>query len=244
MKRREKGRWRKKALDATGAEPSSPCTSRVTAVFFSFALDGFPPPSSEARSISALSPPHPAVAAAAIPPQQSLDVMELSLLGFRDKSQVTNYQNCHDPEIDPIAVTGSDVVSIGGGGWDRNCGMSRMTLFDLGVQYTSDGSFVDDGDSIFVFPTGREDSEAEVWRGRICQIDYFHGLIGGIPIAQMMDDNETNVWATEMLAVQFIRQLVRTWFDEAKSVKLIRQSMRAWFKQTKFGQCIVRRHTP
>ena len=248
------GERNKAALNATGAEPSSPGTSRVPA---GFACDEllFPPPSPEARSTSALSPPPPAVAAASTPPQQNLEVMKLSLLGFRDTSQGQNYQTCHDPEIDPIDLTGSDVVSTGGGGCDRNwngasghqCsviwnfGETKRKLFRRGFQYTLDGSLVNDRDFVFVLPADDRDPETKVAGGRILQIDYFHGLIGGIPIAQMMDDDETNVWATEMLAVKFIRQLMRTWFDQTKSVKFIAALLRTWFEQTKSGKASLRR---
>ena len=46
---------------------------------------------------------------------------------------------------------------------------------------------MDDRDFVFVLPADDRDPETKVAGGRILQIDYFHGLIGGIPMRRFGD---------------------------------------------------------
>ena len=59
-----------------------------------------------------------------------------------------------------------------------------------------DGSVVSDGEYVYVLPLGE-----------VMQIDYFHGCIENrngirIPVCQMMDEDESNFVASELIALQ------------------------------------------
>ena len=90
---------------------------------------------------------------------------------------------------------------------------SKRQLMKLGIIRSSDGSLVRDGDFVYVL------LDPPPVAGRLLQIDYFHGIKWGEPMAQMMDNDETDVMASEMIAVKFIAALWRTWFEQTKSGK-------------------------
>ena len=79
------------------------------------------------------------------------------------------------------------------------CGARSMAtpqfLFRKGIQLGFDGSLVDDGDRVYVLGINSQWGEHPVQ-----QIDYFHGMVGGAPIAKMMDDSYCS--ATHMIALQ------------------------------------------
>ena len=79
------------------------------------------------------------------------------------------------------------------------CGARSMAtpqfLFRKGIQLGFDGSLVDDGDWVYVLGIHSQWEEHTVQ-----QIDYFHGMVGGAPIAQMTDESDCS--ATHMIALQ------------------------------------------
>ena len=68
-----------------------------------------------------------------------------------------------------------------------------QSLFRKGIQLGFDGSLVDDGDWVYVLGYRLEEQTVQ-------QIDYFHSMVGGAPMAQMTD--ESNCSATHMIALQ------------------------------------------
>jgi len=90
----------------------------------------------------------------------------------------------------------------------------EMDLFDKGIVVGLDGSLLFGGLNAYVL--ARHGMRAEDGHGPIQKIDYFHGLIDGIPVAQMYTKKE-DVHATEMIStnggftVQRVINFQRRW---------------------------------
>ena len=88
------------------------------------------------------------------------------------------------------------------------------SLFRKKIQVGFDGSLV--GDSMDVYVLGNYRGLREVYNFGVRKVDYFHGLIRGVPMCQMWETEEC-VSATEMIniskgyTVQRIIHLQRRW---------------------------------
>ena len=88
-------------------------------------------------------------------------------------------------------------------------GLSEVELFRRGIQIGYDGSIVNDGDFVYILDA------VAFGENPIQEIDYFHGLIADVPMAQMVDDSD--ILASDMIGLQNgftairIRNFQRRW---------------------------------
>ena len=71
-------------------------------------------------------------------------------------------------------------------------------LFNRKIQVGFDGSLVRDGMDVYVL--GNYCGLRKVYKFGVRKVDYFHGLIDGVAICQMRD-NEEDIFATEMINI-------------------------------------------
>ena len=89
-------------------------------------------------------------------------------------------------------------------------GHNSRALYDRGIIHGVDGSILSDGDLVYVV------ADEHPVECRILRIDYFHGhdpVMG--PVAQMMDEEESDIYACEMFSLQRPSRIVRamTWLQ-------------------------------
>ena len=64
-------------------------------------------------------------------------------------------------------------------------------LFKRDIQIAADGSILFDGDEVYGLDAP--------FHLRIDRIDYFHGMVGNSPMAQLLSEDEPNVLARDMV---------------------------------------------
>ena len=77
----------------------------------------------------------------------------------------------------------------------------ERTEFRQAIQYGADGSKIEDGDDVYLLE-GR-------FQDRVTKIDYFHGLRIDMPTAQMLDEDETDALALNMVQLRWWGKAVR-----------------------------------
>ena len=106
--------------------------------------------------------------------------------------------------------------------WSR-WGHNSRALFDRHIVHGVDGSILSDGDLVYVV------ADEHPVECRILRIDYFHGHdpVKG-PTAQMMDEEESDIYACEMFSLQRPSRIVRamTWLQ-----RILRQRRRRGVKR-------------
>ena len=73
-------------------------------------------------------------------------------------------------------------------------GLSEEESFRREIQIGYDGSIVNDGDFVYILDV------VAFGENPVQEIDYFHGLVAGVPLAQMVDGSEIS--ASDMIGLQ------------------------------------------
>ena len=94
-------------------------------------------------------------------------------------------------------------------------------LFRRDIQIAADGSILQDGDKVYVLDVP--------FHLRIDRIDYFHGMVGNSPMAQLLSEEEPGVLARDMVPLGW-------WGNTVKRITVLQ---RMWRKRHEMEVCSV-----